>query len=417
MSAHCAFLRAPDAPKNAKAANLIDVRESGAMRIVRQRGATINWIIKASKLCNLRCRYCYEWNELANPARVSLDQWDRLLQSIRWYHHRRAIEASSPVETVIIWHGGEPLLLPTEYILEVMRIQRRWLGHEIAEGAVRNIVQTNLYRVSDAHLDVLERENIAIGISMDVFGGVRVDAAGRETETRVAANIERLQDRGVPFGGIAVLAAHTKDRLRRVYDFFEGLGAPLRVLPLFDAPLNVPGASFHLSYQEMISALRDLFRYWLSRRRPIPVHPLVDYLDVVQARRTGSQTTPYDRERTGEWAIMVNTCGTLYQVPDAYDGTRALGNAFEQPFSAIVQSRAYRDSLTRDWNLREQVCGPCEYRGACSTLPLFHSRRADWHGERCPIAYDMHVALEDDLRRRRMGPHRTAAFQRRVCAA
>ena len=24
----------------------------------------VNWVVKVSKLCNLRCRYCYEWNEL-----------------------------------------------------------------------------------------------------------------------------------------------------------------------------------------------------------------------------------------------------------------------------------------------------------------------------------------------------------------
>jgi uncharacterized protein len=348
---------------------------------------------------------------------MSLDQWDRLLRSIRWYHHERVIETGAPVETVIIWHGGEPLLLPADYISAVMRIQRKWLGREIADGAVRNTIQTNLYRVTDAHLDVLERENIAIGISLDIFGGVRIDVSGRETETRVAANIERLQDRGLSFGGIAVLAAHTKDRLRRVYDFYEALGVPLRVLPLFDAPLNTPGASFRLSYQDMISALQDLFTYWLTRRRPIPVYPLMDYLDVALARRVGWQVTPYDRERTGEWAIMVNTGGTVYQVPDAYDESRALGNVFEQPFSAILRSRVYRDSLARERRLREHVCGACEYRGACSTLPLFHARRADWQGDRCAIAYDMYVAVEKNLRRRRMGLHRTAAFQRRVAAA
>jgi uncharacterized protein len=371
---------------------------------------SINWIVKASKLCNLRCRYCYEWNDLANPTRMSLDQWDKLLRSIRWYHERRVNEVGAPVRTVIIWHGGEPLLLPPDYITDVMRIQRRWLARELKEGTVRNTLQTNLYRVTDTHLDVLEHERIHIGISLDVFGGVRLDAAGNETETTVARNIERLQDRGIVFGGIAVLAAHTKDRLLRIYDFYEGLGVAFRVLPLFDAPLNVPEADFHLPYADMVSALRDLFRYWLTRRRPIPVYPLVTYLDTVLRRRLGRPCTQYDRAQNGEWAILVDTDGMAYQVPDAYDRTRAMGNLFEHSIREILRSPAYQDSLTRDQVVRRRVCGPCEYRGSCSTLPLFEARRENWKGERCAIAYDMHGMVEEELRARRMGARRAEAF-------
>ncbi len=376
--------------------------------------APINWIVKASKLCNLRCRYCYEWNDLANPSRMTLEQWDRLLCSIRWYHQRRVRDTGDSVRTVIIWHGGEPLLLPPEYITGVMRIQRKWLACELREGTVSNQLQTNLYRVTDEHLDVLERERIHIGISMDVFGGVRLDGAGRETEAAVARNIERLQDRGIVFGGIAVLAAHPKDHLREVYDFYEGLGAPLRVLPLFDAPLNVPWAEFHLKYSEMVSALGDLFHYWLSRAQPVPVYPLVTYLDTVLRRRLGQRSRPYDRLKNGEWAILVDTDGMAYQVPDCYDRTLAMGNVFEQPFEKILQSAAYADSLTRDHVERQRVCSSCKYRGPCSTLPLFDSRRADWRGERCAIAYDMYRAVEKELRERRMGEFRIRAFLRQT---
>lgn len=374
----------------------------------------INWIVKASKLCNLRCRYCYEWNDLANPSRMSLEQWESLLRSVRWYHQRRVREAGDSVRSVIIWHGGEPLLLPVEYISAVMRIQRKVLARELSEGTVSNQLQTNLYRVTDEHLDVLQRERIHIGISMDVFGGVRLDGAGRETEAVVAKNIDRLQDRGIGFGGIAVLAAHTKDRLRRVYDFYEGLGVALRVLPLFDAPLNIPGAGFGLGYSEMVSALIDLFHYWLSRPRPVPVYPLMTHLETVLRRRLGQPSQPYDRLENGEWAILVDTDGMVYQVPDCYDRTLSIGNVFEQPFEKILQSGAYADSLSRDHVQRERVCGSCEYRGPCSTLPLFDSRRTDWAGQRCAIAYEMYRAVEKELHARRMGEVRIQAFLRQT---
>jgi uncharacterized protein len=374
----------------------------------------INWVVKASKLCNLRCRYCYEWNELANPARVSLAQWEQLLTSVRWYHDQRSQACSRPVHTVIIWHGGEPLLLPSDYIAGVMRLQRRVLGEELARGRVSNMLQTNLYRVKDEQLDLLVRERISIGVSMDVLGGVRVDARGGETEQRVAENMDRLAKRGIPYGGIAVLAGHTKHRLLDVYAFYEGLGVGMRVLPLFDAPLNVPGAAFGATDAEIVSALQDLFVHWLARRHPISVDPLVDYLTVALYDRRGKSQQEYNRETHGEWALLVNTDGELYQVADAYDTTRSLGNIFAQPLSEILKSTAYRDSIARERKLRENVCGSCRFRGPCSTLPLFESPRKNWTGERCPITYDMQTFVAAHLQKRDFGERQIDSFRRRA---
>jgi len=375
---------------------------------------TINWVVKASKLCNLRCQYCYEWDELSSRARVSLPQWKRLITSIRWYHERRSRAAGRPVRTEIIWHGGEPLLLPPDYVAAVMRLQRDLLGEELSSGHVVNSLQTNLYRVTDAQLDLLEGEGFSVGVSMDVLPGVRVDARGAETEERVAENMDRLAERGIPFGAIAVLAAHTRERLLDVYGFYEGLGVPLRVLPLFDAPLNVPGAPFGVTEREIVTALRTLFVHWLTRPRPIAVYPLLGYLHVALSRRRGESAEEYDRDAHGEWALLVNTDGALYEVMDAYDVSRSLGNVFEQPLEDILRSGAYDASLAREREMRARVCGGCRFRGPCNTLPLFEARRKGQSGKRCAIAYAMHTFVEEHLRERHMGGRRVRSFLRRV---
>lgn len=382
--------------------------------MVRGLHETINWVVKTSKLCNLRCRYCYEWNDLADPARISLAQWEQLLLSIRWYHEQRSRACARSVQTIIVWHGGEPLLLPTEYVASVMRLQRAMLGEELAAGRVVNTLQTNLYRVKDEQLDVLQRERISIGVSMDVIGGVRVDALGRETEHRVAENMDRLARRGIAFGGIAVLAGHTRKRLIDVYEFYEGLGVTLRVLPLFAAPLNVPGASFGASDAELTAALEALFGHWFCRRRAITVYPLVDYLRVVLHDKRGSAQAQYDRELHGEWALLVNTDGRLYQVADAYDPVRSLGNVFDQPLDRILDSDDYRASLARDRRMRAAACGTCRFRGPCNTLPLFESPTSAPPGERCVIAYDMHDFVERYLQDRGVGVRRIEQFLARV---
>ena len=157
----------------------------------------VHWVVKASKLCNLRCLYCYEWNELGSRARLSLEGWERLLVMIREYHQKRAAELRAPFQSCIVWHGGEPMLLPLSYYERVVDLQHRLLGDEaLARGEFFNTVQTNLYTLPEDTLDLFQREGFQLGVSMDVVGGVRLTAGGKETEDRVVQNMDRLRRRG-----------------------------------------------------------------------------------------------------------------------------------------------------------------------------------------------------------------------------
>ena len=349
----------------------------------------MNWVVKASKLCNLRCRYCYEWDELARRDRMALENWEHLLHSIRWYHEHRVASLGPPYQSRIIWHGGEPLLLPPEYISAVMSLQRRVLGADaLRDGEYFNALQTNLYSVSNEMLDLLERERVSLGVSMDVAGGVRLSAAGRETEERVARNMDRLRDRGIPFGAIVVLAGHTVDRVTEIYDFYESIGVNVRFLPIFDSPLNTPDASFAITDAQVLDAFQRLFVHWAARPQRVAIDPFREYLDAVMRHRMGRSQFGYDRRTNGEWALLVNTDGTLYQVMDAYDPAKAMGNIFTTSMSDILRSEMYDASLVRDETL-VRACDGCEFRGPCTSLPLFDSARSTRPASRCHVAYPM----------------------------
>lgn len=345
--------------------------------------------MKASKLCNLRCLYCYEWNELGSRARLSLEGWQRLLVMIREYHQRRVAQLGGRFQSCIVWHGGEPMLLPLSYYKAVVDLQHRILGDDaLRRGDFFNAVQTNLYVLPEDTLDLFEREGFQIGVSMDVVGGVRLTAGGEETEDRVVRNMDRLRRRGMAFGAILVLAAHTCPNIIVAYDFYESIGMSFRVLPLFDSPLNTPGASFAVSARQMTDALCRLFAHWAPRPNRVPVAPLDDYARTVYLKMTGQRQGCYDR-RAGEWALLVNTDGELYHVMDAYQPDLALGNVFRDSLDEVLSSDAYAASLTRDEALRARHCGPCEYRGRCNSFPLFESRYPGPHPERCHIAYEV----------------------------
>lgn len=357
------------------------------------------WTIKASKLCNLRCRYCYEWNELGSPARLSLSEWAKIFQAIKAATELQSQRTGVPVKAQIVWHGGEPLLLPTDYMQAVLAMQDSILGRAALDaGIYANAIQTNLYKLTDDKLDLLKQGDFHVGVSMDLAGGVRLTASGQRTEARVAENMDRLARAGIPFGAITVLAGHTVQHLRAIYDFMEAQNLSFRVLPLFAAPLNTPGASFAVSNEEMAAALCDLFLYWLERDFSVTVAPLQRYLQTALMQVNGLQSTPWRRSEHGDGVLVVNTDGGLYQVIDAYEEGKALGNLFEQPIEEILRSPAYAASLDRNDALEAEHCGPCPFRDTCTHGPVFESRMANTPGGRCAVAYQVQDFIAAHLR-------------------
>ena len=359
----------------------------------------ITWTIKASKLCNLRCRYCYEWDELRNPARISLPDWAKIFRAIKRHNELQAARLGVKVQTQIVWHGGEPLLLPTDYMRGVLALQENILRREaLNDGTYVNAIQSNLYRLTDDKLALLKEHNFQVGVSMDLAGGVRLAAGGQRTEARVAENMDRLARAGVPYGAIVVLAGHTAKHLRTIYDFMEELNISFRVLPLFEAPLNTPGAPFALSNEAMVAALNDLFLYWLERDFSVTVAPLKRYLQTALLRVNDLKSSPWRRREHGDGVLIVNTDGGLFQVIDAYEEDKALGNLFEQPIEEILTSPAYAASLDRNDVLEAAHCNGCDFAESCTHGPVFESRMSNPPGRRCAVAYHVQDFITQHLR-------------------
>ena len=185
----------------------------------------VQFVVKVSKLCNLRCSYCYEYPELANPARMSLDQISKMFEHLADYYRKVAPDA----ELRFIWHGGEPLVQEPEYYRDIFAEQEKHFG----EMTVVNWVQTNLTLLDDKRIDLLKNGFDGMGISIDLFGDLRLNLAGKPSQPKVLENMARLQAAGVPHGCITVLTRRNLPHLEQIFRFYERLDSSFRILPLF----------------------------------------------------------------------------------------------------------------------------------------------------------------------------------------
>jgi uncharacterized protein len=355
---------------------------------------TVEWVVKACKFCNLRCAYCYEWNSLGDRQRISVDGWRRILDAVREYHLGLERRLGAPVESSVIWHGGEPLALPAEYLDEVMSLQHRAL-----DGiAYRMLLQTNLYRLPDQTLSVLRRHGVGLGVSMDVIGGVRRDSRGRETEAGVVANLDRLERLGMGYGAITVVAKHNHRRLREVHDFWMRRGVGFRVLPLFEGPGERPEGLFEVSDDELVAALGDLFDHWIACGARVDVYPLSAWLGNVLREILGERLPVYDRRRGGESVLLVETNGDLYQTDERGRQELRLGNVIEQRIGEILASPAYEASLLRSEEKTARFCGRCPHHGFCNGYPVHAEPFTVAPARGCPVTAAVHDHIERHLR-------------------
>ncbi|ROO86914.1 uncharacterized protein EDD29_4498 [Actinocorallia herbida] len=351
------------------------------------------WVVKTSKFCNLRCAYCYEWDDLADRARMSRSTFLRLLDAVASQHELVRDSGRTP-RTSVVLHGGEPLSLP---LAELEWLCASFTDRFGGSDEYRLGLQTNLFRLSDAHLTLLRRHRISVGVSFDAVPGVRVSAGGRETEDRVVANMARLAEARVPFGMITVLAAHTAPHVAALYAWVKRQGLAWRILPLFDGPATRDSAAFDLDRAALVSALCAAFDLWFDDGAVHPVDPFTELLSVAVRHLAGFRPRLYDRARDGDGVFVVDLDGGLYRVVDGYDAGLALGGVALQSLPEILASPAYRRSLDRDGEARALHCAGCEFAGPCSGWPVFEARHRPEPDTRCFTAHPLLTHIQRRL--------------------
>jgi uncharacterized protein len=341
------------------------------------------WQVKVSTQCNWRCRYCYEWDRLASTRRLTLDEWRRVLDAARVYQRIRRDRHGVESRIVVAWHGGEPLLLPADYVRDVLDLQRELIDNA-GDGGVINVVQTNLSRLNDT-LELMRTAGFIVSVSLDGAPGARVDAAGRATDDLAIENLQRLLEHDVACGVALVIGRHNHDRLNDIYDRLERCGvAWLRLIPLFRAPGTAPVGDLELRSDELTAALGRLFAHWTQRGARLPVHPFDRVLGAAHRSRAGEPADRRDRRDQGETRLVVHPDGALTDQAGLASPATVLGNVFTQSAEEIFRSPAYVASLDRDDALRQRHCGPCRHRLACDSRAIFEYPHAFAAGP-CPI--------------------------------
>jgi uncharacterized protein len=316
------------------------------------------FVVKITKFCNLRCTYCYEYPHLSDKSRMSLDDIRSMFLNIAgYYRHFRGKTLK------FIWHGGEPLMIEHGYYREIYRLQKEIFGpHDL--HFVNNI-QTNLSILKLEHLSLFQEKIIeGIGVSLDVFGDLRVNVAGRPVQAAVLNNMQTLLDNRIPFGCITVLSQATLPLVEEIYDFFETLKISSRFLPIYRTGYAGQQDKNSVNSDQILMAFKKLFDRWLSAEYATEVEPIEEFISYALNKYYNNPLHFYDKAAS-DFLFIVNTNGDTYNTGNVYHEEFIYGNIFSSPLSELLKSEGRKKSIEQAQARVSSICSKCEFYGHC----------------------------------------------------
>jgi uncharacterized protein len=306
-------------------------------------------------------------------------------------------------------HGGEPLAVGKKHFADICKVLRslntRGKGVSIA-------LQTNATLISESWIDMLERFDVAVGVSLDgpqsVNDRARVDHAGRGTYNRTRAGLDLLveaRDSGrIPsLGVLSVLQPQSTPNatLRHLVEECQ--------VDLIDFLLPDVTYEDQLDIEGLSTQLEELVDGWIALDS---ASVRVRMLDSVASLLLGGRSTMIGFGGEAPVAFTVNVDGSLS--PD--DTLRACGSdVIDTDFSLWNTSLAgFLDSPIMQ-EIRHHIgnppsdCQPCEWLSVCGGSHLVHR----YSSER-PNRFDGKSVLCSSLKRlyRRVGAQLISAGYR-----
>jgi uncharacterized protein len=304
-------------------------------------------VLQATPFCNIDCSYCY-LPDRQNKARMGMATLRAAVQGL-------VDDDLLADDLTVVWHAGEPLVLPPAYYEEAFAVIAATLP---AGLRVTHAMQTNATLIDDAWCAFFRRHGVAVGVSVDGPAALhdlhRRTRRGAGTHAAVQRGIDCLKQHGIGFHAIAVVTAATLADADGFYRWFEGQGIT-ELGCNFDEAEGVHTQSSlagqeaaHAAFMQRLLQLslrgsvvvRELAQAWRALSAPLPRWHWRDH-----AWPRNTQVMPLALLTVGHDGNFSSFSPELLGQPSTLFGNFVLGNVMHTGYKAALRS----DNFLRLW--------------------------------------------------------------------
>lgn len=303
----------------------------------------INTLIKPTHQCNMRCRDCF-------AEKYGYDNSILDMSSLKKY-----IELLSKKYNYInlVWHGGEPLMVPLEYYDEIYSFCKN------IDSKIIYSLQTNGTLLNQENIDFFKKNNTSIGLSFD---GLNNDKTRANTK-KILSNIELLQSNEMFPGAVLVVNQYNIDNLVEEYEYFKSLKLGMKINPMFSDGAAKNSNFCTLNPEQYIENFVTFFKYWaLDTECDINVSTCLDLVNLIVNNHTGVCTF---NSCLGKW-ICFDSNGHVYPCDRLCLREYDLGDIKEmKDIDEVFQNSNFVSLIQKSISRRQECINSCDYYENC----------------------------------------------------
>lgn len=337
-----------------------------------------SFLLKVASRCNLDCDYCYVYHHAdqtwrSMPPILSQENRDAFAARLAAY-----VQHANLRHCVIVFHGGEPLLMGGAALTAFAEQLRQAVGNEVQ---IDFSLQTNGLLLTPELLDKLRLKDIGVSLSLDGPKEVndlhRTSRNGRSSFTKTLNALELLKTAPDVFSGV-ISVIDPKVPPRKLFEFFSKHAPPRWDFLLPDAHhlRQPPGRLEQPKLYE--SWLIEAFDLWFDEYPNLQIRTFEALLDGVAG--LPSQTDAFGFGDVS--LITIETDGTYHDLDVlkvvGQGATKIGGSVRDTAIEQIARSSsldAHRRLLRKDGLCA--TCQECEVVDICGggAVPHRHGLR------------------------------------------
>lgn len=316
----------------------------------------------ASGNCNLRCKYCFYYDEMSKRA---VDNYGFMTEDTLENMVKKALEYAEG-SCGFAFQGGEPTLIGLDYYRKFIELIEKY---NVKRIQITKAIQTNGYAINEEWAKFFLEHDFLVGVSVDgvihTHDRYRVNIKDQGSFRSIMKNIDLLKKYNVQFNILTVVNGATAPRIRKIYSFYEKQNWKyLQFINCLD-PLGEEHGTreYSLTPEAYGTFLVELFELWyldLQKGKQPYIREFENYIAIL----LGHEPEACDQKGCCSVQCVVEADGSVYPCDFYVVDKYLMGNLNTDSLEDITQHGWDLDFVQESVQNKDD-CMACEFGSLC----------------------------------------------------